>query len=88
MNTHLLKTDPQPFEDVAGKRKHFEIRKDDRGFEVGDVLVLQKTKHTGEEMKKGAPLVFTGDMCVRIVTRIMRGAVYGLEGGWVIMSIQ
>ena len=89
MTTHILKTDRQPFEDVAGNRKHFDIRKDDRNFQIGDVLILQKTAHTGEEMKThNYPLVYTGDICVRLVTHIMRGPRYGLAEGYVIMSLE
>jgi hypothetical protein len=42
MTTHRLKTHPGPFADVEAGRKQFEIRKDDRGFAVGDVLVLEE----------------------------------------------
>lgn len=89
MATHILKTDKPPFQEVAGNRKHFEIRKDDRGFSPGDILVLMETEFTGEEMKRdGKPLVYTGNICSRIVTHIMRGPIYGLNADWVIMSIQ
>ena len=84
MQTHELKTDPQVFDDVVSGKKTFEIRKDDRGFEVGDLLILRKTQHTGAEMANGAPLKYTGTVYV-YVTYILRG--YGLEDGWVIMSI-
>ena len=39
---HKLKTWPQFFEAVACGVKGFELRKDDRGFDVGDVLLLQE----------------------------------------------
>lgn len=86
MQTHELKTDPQVFDDVVDGRKTFEIRKDDRGFEVGDMLVLRKTKHTGAEMANGAPLKYLGALYV-YVTYILRGPIYGLADGWVIMAI-
>ena len=56
MTTHYLKTWPAPFEQVWNGRKTFEIRKDDRGFEVGDTLrlreyVLDADAYTGREVR-------------------------------------
>lgn len=88
MKEHELKTDPQVFDDVVAGRKTFEIRKDDRGFEWGDVLKLRKTKHTGGEMAAGAPLEYVGPPLYVYVTYILHGPIYGLADGWVIMAIQ
>jgi len=82
---HELKTDPLVFEDVIAGLKTFEIRKDDRGFKVGDYLSLRKTKHTGEEMKARKPLEYTGGYWTVKVTYILRGPIYGLQEGWCIM---
>ena len=40
VTVHTLKCISPYFEDVRAKRKRFELRKDDRGFAVGDTLVL------------------------------------------------
>ncbi len=42
MAKHELKTWPEHFEQVEQGRKTFEIRKDDRGFAVDDVLWLRE----------------------------------------------
>ena len=39
---HKLKTWPQFFDAVAYGAKSFDLRKDDRSFQVGDVLLLQE----------------------------------------------
>jgi len=83
--THSLKTDPEVFAALRERRKSFEIRKDDRGFQVGDELLLVETEFSGAEMAAGAPLRSTGNVEVRRVTYILSG--YGLEPGWVIMSV-
>lgn len=85
--THELKTDAIPFDDVASGIKTFEIRRDDRGFRVGDRLILRKTLRTGSEMASGAPLVYLADPVEVSVTHILRGPIYGLAAGWVVMSV-
>jgi len=84
---HHLKTDPEVFDAVRDGRKTFEIRKNDRGFAIGDTLCLKKTKHTGAQMAKGASLVYTGDEEARIVTHLLLGGIYGLAPEWVILSL-
>ncbi len=84
---HELKTDPEPFSDVFGGRKTFELRRDDRPFAVADILHLRETVSTGAEMSAGAALVYTGSEIVARVGHIMRGPLYGLAEGWVIISI-
>ena len=41
MTTHELKLDIRYFDDVASGKKNFEIRKNDRDFQVGDILKLK-----------------------------------------------
>jgi len=89
VTAHVLKTDPEPFEDVLKGRKTFEIRYDDRGYEVGNVLHLRETRFTGDEMRRDPdryPLEYTGRDCWVGIIHILRGG-YGLMGGWIIASI-
>lgn len=39
---HQLKCDSKFFEDVASRKKTFEVRKNDRDFNVGDFLALNE----------------------------------------------
>jgi hypothetical protein len=53
--THELKTWPEYFQAVLDGRKTFEIRRNDRGFEVGDrVLLLEWMggRYTGRELDR------------------------------------
>lgn len=57
MKTHFLKTWPEYFQAVVEDRKPFEIRRNDRDYAVGDVLVLQewcpvKGDYTGNYVKR------------------------------------
>lgn len=85
MKTHELKTDSDVYQAVADGRKTFEIRFNDRNFKVGDQLVLLETIHTGEQMKQGKPLLFSGNELHKKVSYVLSG--YGLQEGWVILGI-
>lgn len=57
MATHELKILPKYYEPVLHKLKTFEIRKNDRGFAVGDELILKefeptKAEYTGWQMRQ------------------------------------
>ncbi len=86
MTTHELKTDPGVFEAVHSGKKTFEIRLNDRGFCVGDELSLRETRSTGEEMRNGAPLEYTGRHITKIVSHVLTG--YGLVEGWCCLSFE
>jgi len=75
--THYLKIRPQFFSDVKNGLKTFEIRKDDRGFAVGDQLALEEFDNDH----------YTGFHINAIVRYILRGAP-GLEDGYCLMSIE
>lgn len=47
MTKHTLKLNDRYFDAVANGIKTFEIRKDDRGFRVGDTLVLYRVDDCG-----------------------------------------
>ena len=85
---HELKTDPVAYDDVERGVKLFEIRLNDRDFQRGDSLYLRRTQHTGVEMQNGEPLVYTGKGLIVEVLHVMSGPLYGLQAGWVIMSIK
>ncbi|KWT70794.1 MULTISPECIES: DUF3850 domain-containing protein [unclassified Variovorax] len=81
---HELKTDPEVFQAAWDGRKTFEIRFNDRDFQVGDSLYLLETQHTGVEMRAGAPLVYTGRTQMKVVSHMLTG--YGLAPGWCCLS--
>ena len=87
MARHELKTDPIVFGQTWRDEKLYEIRYDDRAFKVGDSLLLRETKHSGVDMATGLSLEYTGREILVYCVSILRGGIYGLERGWVIMSI-
>ena len=79
MTIHDLKTGPEMFEAVQAETKTVEIRKDDRGFKVGDLLNLcEWSQDSGE---------YSGRSCLRCVTHLVSGGQFGLEPGHVAMSL-
>jgi hypothetical protein len=85
---HELKTDPEVFDAVWAGKKTYEMRKNDRDFKERDTLILRRTHFSGREMlKKGEPLIYTGQTVVCEVTHILYGPIYGLKEDWCIMSI-
>lgn len=76
---HHLKTWPDIFVVVWSGNKKFEIRKNDRGFQVGDVLVLQEYD---PETK-----CYSGHEITCDVEWLLEGGQFGLEEGYVCMSL-
>lgn len=76
---HELKTWCEFFEAVVDGRKTFEVRRNDRDFLVGDVLLLREWAHTDE--------TYTGRSARRVVTYVLRGPAFGIEAGYAVLGI-
>lgn len=50
---HSLKIWPVYYDDVASGKKTFEVRKDDRNYQVGDVLLLSEWNGEGNTGRSG-----------------------------------
>jgi len=79
MATHELKTWKIYFNDIIEGKKNFELRKNDRGYNVGDTLIL---KEYDNEVN-----AYTGRLTDCTVEYILHGGQFGLEEGYVIMGI-
>jgi len=86
MKVHRLKTDHEVFIMSLRGDKPLELRFNDRNFMPGDFLILEETRYSGEEMKNGKPLEYTGRALSRIVTCVIEG--YGLMNGYVALGVQ
>jgi hypothetical protein len=76
---HELKILPQYFKAVADGSKTFEIRKNDRDYKTGDILVLK-------EYENGA---YTGREITKEISYILKDAQpYGLHEGYCIASLK
>lgn len=92
---HILKTHPAYFDAIERGDKTFEVRRDDRGFQKGDVLVLQRTREDrthdvdwdphhkpklGDRMRARKELR-------RRIGYILTGGQFGIEPGHVVMQL-
>ena len=75
--THELKICRQHYEDILSNRKKFEVRKNDRNYQVGDFLVLHEF-HDGDYTDRCMPLR---------ITYILDDPKY-CKQGYVIMSVE
>ncbi len=80
MKTHKLKTWPQYFDDLRTGKKSFELRKNDRRFAVGDVLMLEEY----DPMTK----TYSGKCLLFDITYIHSNATFGLRTGFVILGLR
>lgn len=79
MTTHRLKTWPKQFGAVVSGVKRFDVRKDDRGFAVGDAVVLDEWDPDEEK--------YTGAMAYFHVVYKLDGGQFGIEPGYCVLGL-
>ncbi len=87
MTEHILKTWPEYFDAVASGQKTAELRNDDRGYAVGDTLILREFEPAERLDSKWPDGRWTGRECRATVTHITRGDAW-LQPGIVALSIR
>lgn len=80
MKEHALKTWPDFFDAMLSGKKRFEIRKNDRDFQVGDRLLLREWIPSGE--------FYTGRKAYFYVDYILDAPKFGMRSGFVVMSVR
>ena len=78
MRIHRLKTIKPYWWFVRSSKKKFELRKDDRGFQEGDILILEEWDHIEK--------IYTGRECKLIIKYILKDFP-GLKKGYVILGL-
>lgn len=89
---HELKTWPDFFERIEDGSKTFEIRRNDRGFQAGDVLRLREYNPTGDHNEcaddQCVTKRYTGREAFRKVGFVASGTLFGLNlGEHVVLSL-
>jgi len=83
---HELKTHPQFFAALYAGNKTFEVRKDDRGFKIGDELLLKEFYPDGASWDS-TKIGYTGRILHRRIDYILRGGKFGIEEGFCVMAV-
>ena len=79
MKIHELKILPEYYDAVRCGNKRFEIRKNDRDYQVGDKLILKewyRGKFTGRQVERWVSYIYHGD------------GTYGLPEGFCVMALK
>jgi hypothetical protein len=76
---HELKCWPEAFVSVCAGTKTAEFRRDDRGFEAGDILVLREWEPASSN--------YTGRAVRKTISHITRGPRWGLPDGFAMLSL-
>lgn len=86
--THDLKCWPEPFQAILDGRKRHEIRVDDRGYAVGDVLHLREWDPAPFSANVPRPNGYTSRNLKASVTYLTHGGQWGLPSNLCVMSIE
>ena len=84
--THSLKTLPQYWDAVKRGDKTFEVRRDDRGFQKGDIIELVRTEYLPDPRN---PTFGSKEMStLRFqIGYILTGGQWGIEPGYVVLAL-
>lgn len=87
-NVHELKCWAEAFVALEDGTKKAEFRRDDRGFQVNDLLVLREwmPEHGGGRYGAYIPNTYTGRVVVARITHILRKK-FGVPEGYAMLSL-
>ena len=77
---HVLKAWDVFMADIASGKKTFEVRRNDRNYEHGDILILQ-----GFDMESKK---YTGKSIEAEITYMLIGGIFGIDTDYCVMSIK
>ena len=84
---HILKTMPNYWAAVERGEKTFEVRRDDRGFQKGDFVILRRLEETrsgGWQEECHYDLYYD---LRRKITYVLTGGQLGIEPGYVVLGL-
>jgi hypothetical protein len=86
VTTHILKCWPEYFDAIERGDKNFDVRRDDRGFQKGDEVVLRRTRaEARHEVEYGYDFKVKKELS-RTIKFILTGGQFGIEPGYVVLG--
>jgi hypothetical protein len=87
---HWLKTDPVYWDAINCGEKTFEVRRDDRGFQKGDMLKLVRTEP--RHLQTLVPVDIATALDQKVISKriryILTGGQFGIGKGYVVMGLE
>lgn len=86
---HELKTVNHYWDAVYSGAKTFEVRKNDRAFQTGDVLVLTRTDERGysDTLPSDTSSPFAKSQISFRITYLLQGGQFGIEPGYCVLGL-
>lgn len=79
MKVHDIKCWPEYFQAAKAGKKPFEVRKNDRNYQIGDVLQQMEWDPISGE--------YSGDFITQEITYILHGGQFGIDAGYIVMGL-
>ena len=91
MSVHKLKTWPIAWDAVASGEKRFEVRKNDRFYQRGDTVILERFDPETRKYQSAVGPAYSDDRVARLTFRIgwmLQGGQFGIEPGFCVFSLE
>lgn len=81
--THTLKTIDRYFDAVERGEKTFEVRVNDRAFQKGDIVLLERWDAT----RLGPQMTYPKRTLTKRITYLLQGGQFGIEPGYCVLGL-
>ena len=85
--THILKTWPTYWNQVETGEKTFEVRKNDRNFQIGDTVELRRFDPEADDAEDFAANPQDYPVLRFDIGSMIIGPQFGIEDGWAVLSL-
>lgn len=84
--THTVKCWPNYFDAIARGDKPFDVRRDDRGYQKGDILDLRRFD-PAQNRSHQEWFIDTLPKLTKRITYVLTGGQFGIEPGYVVLGL-